>query len=304
LPGAIKDFDLRILRELTSPSSFQWDFRESYATMAERLGADSETVRVTLRRAIELGLVKEWRLILNPVLLGRKLAGMQLEVDGAERKARVISQVRLVEGVVQMLDFHGTGLRVVLYFEDEVGLERQMELIKSLAGHRGDAPFWISSLPACDLKLREVDWRIIGQVMHDPRRDAAAVARKLGVSSRTVNRRLRRMSDDKVAYLIPVRDVKKAKGVICSYLILCSEKGRKAAREFLTARPARVDFLYDSTKGIFIVTLVTDNLPEADSLCEQLRSLEGVEEVRMGLLNDFIFVDGWLDQAVARRVVE
>jgi hypothetical protein len=64
------NLETRILRELTSPSSFQWNFRESYAAMGRRLGADEETVRATLGRSVRMGLVQKWRLILNPELLG------------------------------------------------------------------------------------------------------------------------------------------------------------------------------------------------------------------------------------------
>ena len=302
MPSATKDLDIRILRELTSPSSFQWNFRESYSAIAKRLAADAETVRVTLKRSVELGMIQEWRLILNPGILGAKLAGMQLAVDDEERKSQVISQARLVEGVVQILDFHGASLRVVIYFQDEFDLERKTKLLKAICGHRGEAPRWVSNLPPCKMRLKKVDWEIISRVMHDPRRDASVVAKESRVSSRTVNRRLRRMTEEKVAYLIPVRNVKKSKGVICSFLIICSERGRDAIQEFLRSTTARIDFIFDSAKEIFIATLIANNPSEANELHEQLKVLKGVSRVEMGLLKDFIFIDDWLDQAVARRI--
>jgi DNA-binding Lrp family transcriptional regulator len=302
LPSATKNLDTRILKELTSPSSFQWNFRESYSAIAERLEADAETVRVTLRRSVELGLIQDWRLILNPVLFGGKLAGVQLEVNEEARKSKVISQIRLVDGVVEILDFHGASIRVVFYFQDEFDLERKMRLMKSICGHDGEARYWISKLPDCKLKLKNLDWEIISRVMHDPRRDASDVARASRVSSRTVNRRLRRMAEEKVAYLIPVRDIKKWKGIVCSFLIICSEQGRDAIRDFLRSRRTRVDFIFDSAMGTFIATLIANNLSEANELHEKLKALKGISRVEMGLLKEFVFVDDWLDRAVARRM--
>jgi DNA-binding Lrp family transcriptional regulator len=296
--------DTRILKELTSPGSFQWDFRESYSTMAKRLGADAETVRVTLRRSIEAGLIREWRLILNPELLGHKLGAMQLDVDQESDKPKVLSQIRLVSGVVLILGFHGRGLRVVLYFEDEFDLERKVELIRSICRYEGKVPNWTSSLPKCSLRMKNVDWKILGRVMHEPRKDSSEVARELGVSSRTVNRRLRVMIEGKVAYLIPVRNVKKSRGTVCSFLLFCSEKGRAAVEDFAGSQPQKLDFVYNSAKGIMIATFIVNNISEANELHERLRSLAGVGEVKMGLMSDFIFVDDWLDQAVARRIVD
>jgi DNA-binding Lrp family transcriptional regulator len=297
-----KDLDIRILRELTSPASFQWDFRESYSRMGKRLAVDEETVRVTFKRAMELGLVEKWRLILNPELFGCKLAGLQFELDNDARKPRVLSQVQLVEGVMQILDFYGPSIRVVVYFEDDADLRRKNDLIASITGHEGDAPHWVSKTPRCDVKLKKIDWMIIKSLMHDPRKAADAVAKDVGASSRTVNRRLKRMTGDHVAYLIPVRNVSRSKGTICSYLVSCSEKGKEEVRDILESRNLRVDFVFDASKEVFIFTLVVDNPSQAEEVQKELRLIEGVNEVKMGLMKDFIFVDGWLDRAVAKQV--
>jgi hypothetical protein len=65
---------------------------------------------------------------------------VQLDVDDASRKSRVISQISLVDGVVQLLDFHGTSLRVIAYFEDDSAFTRKVELLKSICHHQGDVP--------------------------------------------------------------------------------------------------------------------------------------------------------------------
>jgi DNA-binding Lrp family transcriptional regulator len=297
-----KDLDIRILRELTSPASFQWDFRESYSKMGKRLGVDGETVRVTLKRSMELGLVEKWRLTPNPELFGCKLAGLQFELDDAARKPKVLSQVQLVEGVMQILDFHGPSIRVIVYFEDDADLRRKMNLIGSITGHEGDAPHWVSKIPPCDVKLKKIDWMIIKSLMQDPRKDADAIAKDVGATNRTVNRRLKRMTEDHVAYLIPVRNVSRSRGTICSYLLSCSENGREAVRDLLRSRNLRVDFVYDSSKGVFIFTLVVDNPSQADDFLKELRLIVGVSDVKMGLMKAFIFVDGWLKRAVAKQV--
>jgi len=121
------DLPVRILKELTSPGSFQWNFRESYSNLAKKLGADEETVRVALKKALHDGIVSGWRLIINPHLFNQQLAGIQLEVNSAERKAEIISQLKLIEGVVMILDFHGNGFRGVLYYPNVTSLPRRTD---------------------------------------------------------------------------------------------------------------------------------------------------------------------------------
>ncbi|HXW36666.1 MAG TPA: Lrp/AsnC family transcriptional regulator [Nitrososphaerales archaeon] len=302
MPSGTKDLDVRILKELTSPSSFQWNFRESFSTIGKKLGADPETVRATLKRSSQFGLVEKWRLMINPELFGMKLAGVELEAIDEERKSSAVSQLKLVEGVSEIFDFHGKALRVIFYFEDEFTLVRKIELIKSICGFQGTPPSWVSNLPQSGIKLRGIDWRVIKAVLHDPRAKTMVIARGLGVSRRTVNRRLRRLSGAHVAYVIPVRNVKKSRGTFCSFIVFYRGSGLKATMEYLSSRNARIDFVYEAAKGTLILTLVTDNPADADELHRGIKGLEGVSEVRMGLMNDFIFVDDWIDRMVARKV--
>jgi DNA-binding Lrp family transcriptional regulator len=66
------DLQVRILRELTSPASFRWNVRESYASIGKKLGVDAETVRKRVKRARERGFLQSWRLIPNPDALGEE----------------------------------------------------------------------------------------------------------------------------------------------------------------------------------------------------------------------------------------
>ena len=231
------------------------------------------------------------------------LGGLQFEVDDVGRKARVLGQIRLLDGVVQILDYHGATVRVVLYFEDEFSLKRKIGLIRSISGFPGkEMPHWTPDMPPCDLKLGELDWKILGGVMHDPKRETEEVARETGASTRTVNRRLRKMIREKVAYLIPVPNVRKWKGVMCGFLISCSEQGKAAVNSFLKANAVKVGFVHESMRGIFLLTVLAENLSEASDLNAQLTALNGVREVKMSPLKEFIFIDDWLDQAVARKI--
>jgi len=59
-----------------------------------------------------------------------------------------------------------------------------------------------------------------------------------------------------------------------------------------------VDFGYTSATNLFLLTLVVDNLVEAEELLDWIRKLDGVRNVKMELLKDFIFVDEWLDETI------
>ena len=59
----------KILRELYSPAWLRSSGRESYVTIAKKLGIDDQTVRSTIERMQKSGFLKGWSISLNPHIL-------------------------------------------------------------------------------------------------------------------------------------------------------------------------------------------------------------------------------------------
>jgi DNA-binding Lrp family transcriptional regulator len=302
LPRRSLEIQTQVLRELTSPASFQWNVRESYAKIAKKLGMDEETVRLAVRRAKDSGFVERWRIILNPNLLGQKAGAIQLEVTNLASKSETISQLKLIDGVVLIFDFHGKGLRVVFNYETDQALERKLKLVRSICRcEEEQSIWWITSSPPCSVKVRNVDWHILKSISRDPRRNLRDVANEVGVSNRTVNRRLGAMIAGKMFYLIPVRNVKKSSGLLCNFVIRYQENSRRQIEELFGPLREWIDFNYYE-KGLYNVSLMLDNITAADELTESLSGVKGLIDVRMNIIKDFIYVDDWLDDIIQGKI--
>src|SRR5919197_5747944 len=90
--------DLLITREIGTPRSTQWNVRESYASIAKRIGVDEETVRKRIKRQEKLGVLQGWRAAIHPNLIHCVDAYIDLEVRNFERKDEIISQLKFLEG--------------------------------------------------------------------------------------------------------------------------------------------------------------------------------------------------------------
>ena len=154
------DLDIRIIKAMASPHSFQWDVRISNANVAKGLAVDEETVRNRLRNMQDVGFLQGWQLILNPILLGRKAAIVELSVKDQEAKPEVISRLSLLEGVTLIDDFYGKELAVHLLYENEDAVNTQVQLISYLSGHSTPV-WWKLGFPPCDLTPTKTEWRII-----------------------------------------------------------------------------------------------------------------------------------------------
>jgi hypothetical protein len=101
----LDDLDVKIIKELGSPNSLQWNIRESYSNIAKRVGVDEETVRRRLKRAEERGSLPGWKMMVNPHFLKCEAVGLDLEVGDEEKKDRAIAEVRRVDGVIKILAY-------------------------------------------------------------------------------------------------------------------------------------------------------------------------------------------------------
>lgn len=212
--------DAKIIRELASTP----DFRESYASMAERLGVDEETLRKRVKR-LQGQEFESLQLSLNPSVLGREVVCIELRVDDEARKPAMISQIKLVDGVVQIVDFHGKEVEVVLWHEGEQDLLRKVQLISSICGDE-EAFYWPLEIPRSNHRLRKTDWQILKAMRKEPRKSLLEIAAEIRASVRTVKRRLALMTKENVSFL-PIPSFKKSPTLSISFLVHCPDHTKK-----------------------------------------------------------------------------
>jgi DNA-binding Lrp family transcriptional regulator len=298
----LDDLDVRIMKELGSPNSFQWNVRETYSSIAKRISVDEETVRRRLKRAEELGSLPGWRMMVNPRLIGCEAASLDLEVEDEEKKERAIAEVRLVDGVIKILDFRGRGLQVTLYYQNADALRRKTELIGSICGS-SETTVWELGFPNSDVRMTRTDWRIVQEMLGDPRKSLEDVSKLVGVSVRTVERRLTSMRDERVVYLQGIPNFRMFAGLSCVFLVFCTDAKRKSlVDKLMLSKVQRVELANTGSDQYSTFVMIFDNLSEADDTIKWIRSLDGVDSVKMGIMKELIVVQDWLRDEISKRI--
>jgi DNA-binding Lrp family transcriptional regulator len=291
--------DLRITREIGTPQSTQWNVRESYASIAKRVGVDEETVRKRIKRQEKIGILQGWRAAIHPNLIDCVDVDVDLEVGNVERKDEIISQLKFLEGVVVIANFEGRGLNVLFYTEPGEALSRKIQLIRTMCG--ADEFIWASFLPPCDMKPSETDWRIIWSMRNDPRKNLSEIAKEVRVTTRTVNRRLSFLTEHRALFLIGLPNFRQTTGITGNFLIFCSDRERKyAISEKVISKFENTAFAA-AASNYLMFNIYFHNLSEVETAPEWIKKLEGVEKVRMRIMKDLIFLCGWLDEQMKKR---
>ncbi len=295
------DLDVRIFRELGSPSSLQWNVRETYSGIARRIGVDEETVRRRVKRAEKLGSVTGWRMMLNPHTIGCEACGMDVEVKDEQRKDRTIEEIRRVDGVVKILNFRGRALQVTLYYLGDDALKRKTELLTSLCG--SEPTVWKIEFPRSRTGLTVTDWKIIQAMLEDARKSLQAVSETMGVSVRTITRRLTYLTQERAVYLQGTPNFSNFAGLSCVFLVFCPYAEKKETVDDLVLfKVPRIELSNTNSKQHSTFVTVFDNLSQADDFAKWIEGFDGVRRVKLGIMKDLIVVQDWLKDEIGRRV--
>jgi DNA-binding Lrp family transcriptional regulator len=265
---------------------------------------DEETVRNRLRMMREMGLLRGWRLIVNARLLGMESSNFVLEFPSPESKEAAIPRIREVDGVVLIQNFFDKTLQVTMFRGNgDDSRWGASEIIGSSAiGGAGLITRWKVSLPRCEHKPKEIDWRIIGLMLRNAERKFPEVARELKVSTRTVKRRVNLMMGSSAFFVQPVLDLRKAVGVTpCQLLIECSPEKKRAIDDLVVSKFERIVFRLTNSETHSTFTVLCSNVSEMKEILNWTRAQEGVRLAKTYILEDQDYVHEWLEREVGKR---
>jgi DNA-binding Lrp family transcriptional regulator/copper chaperone CopZ len=295
----LDDLDMRIIRELGG--SPQWNVRESYSNISRKLGVDEETVRMRVNRAKERGFIPALRTMVNPLLIDCREAHLDVEVGDKQHKADAIAKAKAVDGVITIVNFRGKEISVLMHYEDDESLAMRVQLIESICGSP-KLDLWSSLFPRPDVRMSHLDWKIVGAMREDAWRDLEDVGKALGVSGRTVQRRLSALREGKAIYLSRPPNVSVVGGLMCNFLVFSPDpKTKRAADSLILSTFSRIGASDTSAEQYSAFGISCENFAEADKVTDRLKSVDGVQSVRMRVVDEITVVEDWLRDQIAMR---
>jgi DNA-binding Lrp family transcriptional regulator len=196
------------------------------------------------------------------------------------------------------LSFHGRQLQVGFYYRNEKALARQISLMESICGCKGSM-LWNVSFPPFRLKMSRTDWIILDALRKDPRTKLSDLAREVKVSTRTLNRRLEQMIQGYVFFLHAAIDLKKLGGLACRMLLYCEDPVKKRIiDDSILTKFNKIEWMYTVSNQYSMFVMHCENTAEAEGISSWVKSLEGVREVRMDIIEEQITVSEWLEEEI------
>jgi DNA-binding Lrp family transcriptional regulator len=291
------------MRELESPVSLQWNVRESLSSIAKKVKVDEETVRRRVDQMRRAGILIGWQLVVNPHLIGRESASLELDVKSGSPKNQVIDQMKLIDGVISILNFEGSSVQVGIYYKHERALAKQISLMESICGAK-HSMFWNVAFPPCELKMTKTDWVLLEILRKNPRRKLAEIAADASLSTRTVNRRMNLMVEQYAFFLHALIDLKKVGGLAYRLLLQTKDPDKKAKIDDTVSSKIgdNLQWSYTFSDEYSMFALYCENVTQARDISDFVRNVDGISAVRMDIIENQVTIRDWIDDEIAMKI--
>lgn len=274
--------DVQVLRALFTDvrlNPAQSQIRASIAGLARELHVSEPTLRSRVRNYERSGFLNGWGLFVNPNLIGLGVAQVRLDVRPPATTEDAIEKIGLMNGVWYIASYHGNALGVGFYFEDDLDLKRQVQLMARIANSERTDSGRVT-FPSCSFRLTSADLAIIASIQEEPGRAYASVARDTGLSSRTVRRHLNRMVLEGAVFAAPRLDPRKVRGAVFADVFVFYASGKvdqDLRKEVLTLLDPSLIAVIPGGPDHTYAGVILDNVAGASELVSRLRSIEGVK---------------------------
>jgi DNA-binding Lrp family transcriptional regulator len=306
----LDSLDVQIFREVVQDRGtypLQSDVRQSIEKVAARLSMDGATVRHRIEKLRESGFLRGWYVFPNPRLFDLGVAHVRGDVSAqSTMKDDAIRKISLVQGVWMLVNYFGSSMRVVLYFEDEAALKRQVELIARISSMENILTREIH-FPPCAAKLAEGDLEVLRSLLSDPTKSYDAMSEETGMSNKTVKRRLERMLRGMALFKIPSLDPGSLRGAVLGELLVIYESPEAMRREKGEIESHLEGQLLSAQLGDpdhMLFLLAMPNVSQVKVILSWVKQQPGVKSAFLDLVEDRIEQYEAFSQQLKRKLVQ
>jgi DNA-binding Lrp family transcriptional regulator len=275
--------DVRIWREMVHDKPkypMQSDIRKSFRAIADKLGVDEDTVRNRFGRMQDSGFVLGWDLVPNANVLDVVFHQAWFDVGAGLPKGDVVTKLRKIPSAIQVQLHLGAGLSFVDVAEDRRAYEQTYEMTKT-------------------------DWRIVVGLRGDPRGSYGSIAEATGLSVRTVQRRVQRMTEQAAILLIPRFDITKLEGILAALITFYDPADKEAVDGAILAEFDEI--ILGAELGDWVHSFIPmhpRNAAQLDAIGEFVRALPGVKDMRLTIMQDRIMLEDNINALWERKAAQ
>jgi DNA-binding Lrp family transcriptional regulator len=280
--------DIKILSHLLD------NCRKPDRQLGKEIGISGAAVKSRIKKMIDNKIIEEFTLKIEPPVLGYSV--LYFVVIGKEIND-ILNQIRLIGEPFFVIPCVG-GITVCSIIV-KGNPSQKMELAKSLLRNVRVLNIFEAKNPEIRSDLTKTDIEIINILLQTPRLRIEEVAKKSGLSTKTIARSLDKLQNDEAIQFTVIYNPKKMGGFI-PFAILVGVKG--AVRDTLSKLAIEFSGLFLQKPFVHmdqvVLFMYTDNIYKMDDIAIKIHDIEEIHSVDLFIPKTISFPQKWVRDAI------
>lgn len=280
--------DMKILSMLLN------NCRESDRQIGLELGISGGAVRARIKKMEDRGVIEDFIIKVEPPVLGY---GILYFVVSGEDTREILEQVSLVgEPFIVVPCVGGITVCGIVIKEN---LEQKVELASKLMKDVRVLTIFEADSTGFDSNLTKTDLEILGELIVEPRQKIERIAKKIGLSTKTVTRCIEKLQGNDGIQFTLVYDPQKIEGFIPHAVLAWIKDDLKGTledmNEVFSEFYLQVPF---TAKNQIVLFMYSDSVFKMDEITQKVRNVKNVKSTDLFIPKKISFYNRWLERAI------
>ncbi|MFX1590636.1 MAG: winged helix-turn-helix transcriptional regulator [Promethearchaeota archaeon] len=289
------DKDLDILKLLL------FDGRMSYESIAKKVKLTPYLVKKRVNNLVDLGVIQKFVTNLNFLIFQKSVCYTLAEVKQG------IDQQELIERIGQLDEVGGGAIslqnkmQIIHTYSDDHDFKKNLEKLMQFEEIENTENFILLIPPNLDFKserLTKTDWKIINSIKDNCRKTDVEIANELGISPKTVKRRLSYLRENNI--ILFMIDLDTSAADFLSYLLIVIFQ-KIASESYNKIIKIVKNYFYVwrvANQEAFIFTVFINKLREIDEQVKKIEKIPYVKEVISFVPTKMFYFESSLDKLI------
>lgn len=292
------DKDLELLKLLL------FDGRMTYELIAKKLKLTPYIVKKKIQSLVEMGVIMKFTTNINFLMFQKSVCYTLAEVKPGTDQQELIERLGQLDEVTGGAISLQNKMQIIHTYSDDYEFKKNLEKFMQYDEILNTENFILLIPPNLSFKttrLIKTDWNIIKSIKDNCRKTDVEIANELGISSKTVKRRIGYLRENNIILFMIDLDTSAAE--FLSYLLIV--KFQKIASESLNKVMKIVKkYFYVwrvANQEAFIFTVFIDKLREIDEQVKEIEKIPHVKDVINYVPTKMFYFENWIDKLIEKN---
>ena len=284
----LDNYDMKILAILTI------DCRTPDRQIGKKVGLSGVSVKSRITKMIRSGVIQNFTVKVEPSSLGY---GVIYMIAPSDDEAGIVKKLKLIGEPFFVVPCLGDITACAIVVEKD--LDQKIELVKNLISNARI----VLTMDAKDSEFRadltKTDFKILEQLLKNPKEKIDAIAKSTKLSTKTVTRTIEKFEANPAIQFTIIYDPRKLEKFIAFALLAMVQSNiKKIKKEIETSFGDNFWQVPFTAKELLVLFMYSDNIYNADTMRHKIKEIDGVAFTEVFFPKKITMPTNWISNSI------